>query len=316
MAEEKKPVRILTIGSANMDMVLRMKRIPTAGETFVDREGGLSYIPGGKGANCAVAAAKMGAISQFCARLVADANGKCLYDTYVEAGVDISHVKVDKTTNTGMAAIFVEANGNNRIVVYPGANQTLIPSDAQEAIASKPDAVCLQFETPFEVTLECAKMAAVRDIPVVLDAAPASRAIPLSEFPPVEIFSPNETETEIFTGIAPTNVESCMRACLALSRMIKAKYYVLKLGARGAFYFDGQLCNLIPAYRVAAVDTTAAGDAFTAALAVRYCETGNLIGAIRFACAVGALTVTKCGASRSIPTREETENFIASNPPI
>ncbi len=316
MAEERKNVRILTIGSANMDMVLRMKRIPAAGETFVDLDGGLSYIPGGKGANCAVAAAKMGAISQFCARLGADANGKCLYDTYVEAGVDISHIKVDKTTNTGMAAIFVEQNGNNRIVVYPGANQTLIPSDAQEAIASKPDAVCLQFETPFEVTLECAKMASVRGTPVILDAAPASRSIPLSEFPTVEIFSPNETETEIFTGIAPTNVESCMRACLALSRMIKAKYYVLKLGARGAFYFDGQLCNLIPAYRVAAVDTTAAGDAFTAALAVRYCETGNLIGAIRFACAVGALTVTKCGASRSIPTREETENFIASNPAI
>lgn len=316
MAEEAKSVRILTIGSANMDMVLRMKRIPAAGETLIDREGGLSYIPGGKGANCAVAAAKMGAISQFCARLGADANGKCLYDTYVEAGVDISQIRVDKTTNTGMAAIFVEENGNNRIVVYPGANQTMIPSDAQEAIASKPDAVCLQFETPFEVTLECAKMAAARGIPVILDAAPASRAIPLSEFPTVEIFSPNEIETEIFTGIAPSNVESCMRACLALSRMIKAKYYVLKLGSRGAFYFDGQLCNLIPAYRVAAVDTTAAGDAFTAALAVRYCETGNLIGSIRFACAVGALTVTKCGASRSIPTREETESFIASNPAL
>ena len=89
MADEAKRVRVLTIGSANMDMVLRMKRVPAAGETIVDREGGLSYIPGGKGANCAVAAAKMGAISQFCARLGADANGKCLYDTYVEAGVDI-----------------------------------------------------------------------------------------------------------------------------------------------------------------------------------------------------------------------------------
>ena len=314
MTGEQKKVRILTIGSANMDMVLRMKRIPTAGETMIDRDGGLSYIPGGKGANCAVAAAKMGAVSQFCARLGADANGKCLYDTYVEAGVDISHLKVDKTTNTGMAAIFVEATGVNRIVVYPGANQTLIPADAQDAIASKPDAVCLQFETPYEVTLECAKMAAARGIPVILDAAPANRAIPLSEFPPVEIFSPNEIETEIFTGIAPIGVESCMRACLALSRMIKAKYYVLKLGSRGAFFFDGQLCNLIPAYRVAAVDTTAAGDAFIAALAVRYCETGNLNVALRFASAVGALTVTKCGASRSIPTREETENFIANNP--
>ena len=316
MNEERRQVRILTVGSANMDMVLRMKRIPHSGETLIDPEGGLSHIPGGKGANCAVAAAKLGAHSQFCARLGADANGKCLYDTYVDAGIDITYVKADKSTNTGMAAIFVEESGANRIVVYPGANETLVPADAQEAIASRPDAVCLQFETPFEVTLECAKMAAARSIPVILDAAPASRAIPLSEFPPLEVFSPNESETEIFTGIAPTGVESCMRACLALSRMVKAKYYVLKLGSRGAFVFDGQLCNLIPAYHVAAVDTTAAGDAFTAALTVRYCETGNLIRAVRFANAVGALTVTKCGASRSIPTRAETEEFIATHPSI
>lgn len=310
---EMKPVRILTVGSANMDMVLRMNRVPAAGETVLDPDGSLLHIPGGKGANCAVAVAKLGAESLFCARLGADTNGKNLYDTYVDYHVNTDYIKVDKTVNTGMAAIFVEANGANRIVVYPGANRTLVPQDAVEAIATKPDALCLQFETPFETTLECAKMAYARGIPVILDAAPADRSIPLSEFPMLEIFSPNESETELYTGIVPTGAESCMRAALALSRMVKAKYYVLKLGARGAFIFDGRLCHMVPSYQVPARDTTAAGDAFTAALAVAYSENGrsNILSAVKFANAVGALTVTRCGASRSIPTREETDRFLS-----
>ena len=128
----------------------------------------------------------------------------------------------------------------------------------------------------------------------------------------LEIFSPNESETEIYTGIKPTGAESCMRAALALSRIVKAKYYVLKLGERGAFIFDGRICHMVPSYRVKALDTTAAGDAFTAAMTVAYAEGGcaDILSAVRFANAVGALTVTRLGASRSIPTREETEAFI------
>ncbi len=308
-----KQVKLLTVGSANMDMVLRMTRVPMAGETLLDPNGAMVHIAGGKGANCAVAAAKLGADSMLCARLGADANGKSLFDTYTEYKVNTRYVKVDRTTNTGMAAILLEANGANRIVVYPGANRTLSVEDAAEAIASRPDALCLQLETPFEVTLEAAKMAAARGIPVILDAAPADRTISFREFPTLEIFSPNESETEIYTGIVPTGSESCMRAALALSRMVKAKYYVIKLGARGAFIFDGRLCHMVPSYNVRALDTTAAGDAFTAALAVAYCEGGcsDILTAVRFANAVGALTVTKIGASKSLPTREEVVSFLS-----
>ena len=304
--------RILTVGSANMDMVLKMNRVPAAGETMLDYDGGMLLIPGGKGANCAVAAAKLGASSLFCTRLGADANGKSLYDTYVEYGVSTDYIKADRTASTGMAVIMLEAGGANRIVVYPGANRTLSAEDAAEALAAGPDALCLQLETPFEVTLAAARMAAARGIPVILDAAPAAPSVPFSELPMLEIFSPNETETEIYTGIVPTGAESCMRAALALSRMVKAKYYVLKLGARGAFIFDGRICHMVPSYQVKAVDTTAAGDAFTAAMTVAYCEGGraDILSAVRFANAVGALTVTRLGASRSIPTRQETEAFI------
>ncbi len=308
-----KQAKILTVGSANMDMVLRMQRVPAAGETVLDSEGGMVHIPGGKGANCAVAVAKLGGDSLFCARLGADANGKSLFDTYTEYGVNTKYIKVDRTVNTGMAAIMLEANGANRIVVYPGANRTITAEDAAEAFAERPDAVCLQFETPYEVTLQCAKMAAARGIPIILDAAPANPNLPLSEFPMLEVFSPNESETEIFTGIRPTGSESSMRAVLALSRMVKAKYYVLKLGNRGAFVFDGHVCRMVYPYNVVAKDTTAAGDAFTAALALAYCEGGctDIIAAAKFANAVGALTVTKLGASKSIPTREEVDTFIA-----
>ena len=307
-----RPAKILTVGSANMDMVLRMSRVPAAGETMLDYEGGMIHIPGGKGANCAVAAAKLGASSLFCTRLGADANGKSLYDTYTEYKVNTDFIKVDRTASTGMAVIMVEGSGANRIVVYPGANRTLSVEDAAEAISSHPDALCLQLETPYEVTLEAARMAAARGIPVILDAAPADRSIPFSEFPMLEIFSPNESETEIYTGISPTGAESCMRAALALSRMVKAKYYVLKLGARGAFVFDGRICHMVPSYQVKSVDTTAAGDAFTAAMTVAYCEGGctDILSAVKFANAVGALTVTRLGASKSIPTREETDAFI------
>ena len=191
-----KQIKLLTVGSANMDMVLRMTRVPVAGETLLDPNGAMVHIAGGKGANCAVAAAKLGADSMFCARLGADANGKSLFDTYTENKVNTRFIKVDRTTNTGMAAILLEANGANRIVVYPGANRTLSIEDAAEAMSSRPDAVCLQLETPFEVTLETAKMAAARNIPVILDAAPADRTIPFAEFPTLEIFSPNETEAD------------------------------------------------------------------------------------------------------------------------
>lgn len=305
--------RILTVGSANMDMVLTMNRMPTAGETVLDPDGALMHIPGGKGANCAIAVARLGGKSLFCTRLGADANGKCLYDTYVENGVNTDYIKVDTTVNTGMAAIMVERSGANRIVVYPGANRTLVADDAIPALMTKPDALCLQLETPFEVVLECARLAAGAGIPVILDAAPANRDLPLSSLPPLEIFTLNETETEIYTGIVPTGAESCMRAALALSRMVRAKYYVLKLGSRGAFVFDGRLCHMVPTYNVAAKDTTAAGDAHVAALAVAYIEGGrrDILPAIKLANAAGALTVTRLGASRSIPTRDEVNSFIA-----
>jgi len=156
-------------------------------------------------------------------------------------------------------------------------------------------------------------MATARGIPVFVDAAPADKDYPLESLPEVEVFSPNESETKEYTGILPQGTDSSLRAALALYRRVKCKYLVIKLGARGAFVYDGRHYSFAPAMRAGeTVDTTAAGDAFTAALTLKYLENGgDISSAVKYGVAAGALTVTRKGASTSIPTREEVDALIA-----
>ena len=136
----------------------------------------------------------------------------------------------------------------------------------------------------------------------------------MEDLPPLEVFSPNETETEVYTGIQPTNAESCLRAAMELAKRVRAKYYVLKLGSRGAYVYNGRQCYLMPAISEKAVDTTAAGDAFTAAMTLRYLENGgDILDAVRFGNVVGGISVTRPGASESIPTKEEAERYLATH---
>ena len=205
-----------------------------------------------------------------------------------------------------------ESDGNNRIVVYPGANYNLTQDNVMEAFECNPDALYLGFEIPFSIAVCAAKYAAARGIPVFVDAAPASKDYPLESLPMLEVFSPNETETEEYTGILPQGTDSALRAALALYKRVKAKYIVLKQGDRGAFVYDGKHFFVIPAIRIGkAIDTTAAGDAFTAALTVEYLNNGgNIRNAVKFGIAAGAITVTRKGASASIPTAAEVQALI------
>ena len=307
--------KILLIGSANMDLSMNMLRIPEAGETLLD-DGGVAYLPGGKGANAAVALTRLGGHCVFCTKLGADLHGQKLYSYYKDRGLDTSFVKVDHEYPTGLAVVMKEASGENRIILYPGANNMLTAENVQEAFACNPDAVYLGFEIPFAVTVSAARLAAARGIPIFVDAAPASEEHPLESLPPMEIFSPNETETKTYTGIVPFGTEGCLRASLNLCRRVKCKHLVIKLGARGAFIYDGKHYDMIPAFRAdKVVDTTAAGDAFTAALTLRYLENGGDIkDAVRYGSAAGALAVSKKGAGDSVPTREEVLAFLARNP--
>ena len=157
-----------------------------------------------------------------------------------------------------------------------------------------------------------AKIAAGKGIPVFVDAAPASKEHPLENLPYLEVFSPNETETFEYTGIMPRGAEASLRAALALYRRVKCKYLVIKQGERGAFVYDGKHYYIIPALRAGnTLDTTAAGDAFTAAMTVEYLETGDILRAVRFGVAAGAITVTRRGSASSIPTRAEIEELMS-----
>ncbi len=296
-----------------MDFAMNMYRIPNPGETLID-DGGVAYVPGGKGANAAVALAKFGADCCFCTKVGADLHGNKLYQYYKDMGIDTSYVKVDREHATGLAVVMKEGDGSNRIVVYPGANSHLTLENIQEAFVYDPDALYIGFEIPFSMALAAAKIAAARNIPIFVDAAPANSEHPLESLPMLEIFSPNETETEIYTGILPQGTDTALRAALALYKRVKAKYIVIKQGERGAFIYDGKHFTLVPAIRKGKpVDTTAVGDAFTSAMTTEYLNNGkDILAAVKYGVAAGALTVLKKGASSSIPTDAEVRELLAS----
>ena len=302
--------KVLIIGSANMDLSMNLFRVPNAGETLLD-DGGIAYTPGGKGANSAIAFAKLGVECVFCTKLGADLHGQKLFNYYKECGINTSYIKVERDVPTGLAVVMKENGGSNRIVVYPGANKLLNNDNILEAFSSNPDALYIGFEIPFHTALAAAKIAAAKNIPIFIDAAPASKEYPLELLPEVEIFSPNETETFEYTGILPQGTESCAKAALTLYNKVKAKHIVIKLGDRGAFYYDGTQFDHIPAYRAdQVVDTTAAGDTFTAALTVEYLRSGNIKNSILYGAAAAAIAVSRSGASTSVPSEREVFEFL------
>lgn len=303
--------RILVVSSANMDMVMNVDFVPVGGQTVIDK-GTYTYVPGGKGANSAVAFSRLGAKCVFLTKLGKDANGDALLDLYTKEGMDVSYIKRDPTVASGLAAILVEKTGQNRIIVFPGANSKIELDTVSEAIASKPDALYMQFEINYDAILHAAREASKAGIPIFIDAGPANKDFPLEELPKVTVFSPNESETEAFTGISPLSEDDCKAAALKLLERVKAEYIIIKLGGRGAYVFDGERGIIKPPYDMPVVDTTAAGDAFTAALTLEYLRCGDMISACDFANAAGSITVSRHGASSSIPNALEVTEFLAS----
>lgn len=303
--------RILVVGSSNIDFVCRMGRVPVQGETIIS-DGTYAFVPGGKGANTAVAAARLGGDVIFCTKVGDDSYGEQLAGKYKSEGIDTRFVTMDKSARTGLAVIMVENSGNNRIIVYPGANMNLSRDDAEEAFTSYPDALVMQLEIDHNTVVACAQLAKQKGTKVFLDAGPATPDFPLESLGEVEVLSPNETETKILTGITPNSSANCLRACIELMNRVKCKHVVLKLGDRGCYVYDGTHCHHIAPLDVGIpVDTTAAGDAFTAALAVRYMQNGgNILDACEFANAVGGYVVTKAGAFPSLPTVKELKDFL------
>ena len=305
--------RILIVGASNMDMTVSVARFPDKGERLKD-EGGVSYAPGRGGANAAIALAKLSCESVFATRLGADLYGQKLYNYYKESGVNTSLVKVDRDFSTGFSITVKEADGSSRCVNFPGANEHLTSDTVSEAIASSADAVFINFESGFSLAQKVARVASARRIPIFVDASLANANLPLESLPEIEIFALGEKEAKRYTGISLSSSQDMMRAAFALHRKVQAKYIVINQGARGALIYDGKRCDIVsPQYFEKSVDLSAAEDAFSAALASEYFETGNIKGATKCALAAYAITASRYGAASSLPTEDEILEAVRAN---
>lgn len=304
---QRKSTKILVIGSINMDMVARIEHIPLPGETVLGQ--GYSFAPGGKGANAAVAAARLGAQVAFAGCVGDDSYGATLRKTLTDEGVDDRLLRTAEEAPTGYAPILVQAGGQNSIIVFPGANRSIRPEDVPAMFAEPVDAVMMQLEIPEEIVLLAAQEAEARGIPVILDAGPACN-FPLEKMKGLAIVSPNETETTALTGLPVENEEEAHDAAVVLRERSHGADVVLKMGARGAYLLTKDFAGMVPAFPVTAVDTTAAGDTFTAAMTVAYLRGEPLPEAVRYGCAAGALATTRLGAQPSLPMEEEVEAFL------
>lgn len=301
--------RILIAGGSSIDFMLSTPYIPALDETLLS-SGKYAFIPGGKGANTAVAAKSFGAEVVFCTRVGDDSFGDKMIALFNDRGIDTRYTKVDRLEQTGLSAIMIEKNGARRVISYNAAMKKISDTDIEEAFAVYPDAVLTSMELRTDAVIAAARCAADEGIPFFLDGAGATSDFPLDKLERIEILSPNEVETEILTGIRPNNLENCLRASMALCNKVDIGYVVLKLGNRGCYVYDGKYCDIISPFDVNAIDRTAAGDVFTAALVTAYLRTGDSISSALFANAAGALTVTKAGAVTAVPTLDEVNDLI------
>lgn len=295
--------RITVVGSANTDMIVQLDHLPRPGETVLG--GRFTTAGGGKGANQAVAAARLGARVTFVARLGADALGDQALRAYHAEGIDCRFVGRDETEPSGVALIFVAADGENVIGVASGANARLTPDVVAQAVVDT-DVVLTQLEIPLETVAAAVAAGRERGIPVLLNPAPA-RPLPDDLLRGV-IVTPNVTEAAMLTGLDAASIDADRAADALLTRGVAAA--VLTLGGRGALLATPIERQRVPSLPVEVVDTTAAGDAFNGGLAVALAEGRSLAEAVRFAVAVGALTVTRLGAQPSLPHRGDVDAFL------
>jgi ribokinase len=300
--------KICVVGSSMIDLISKVPRLPKLGETMVGHSFHMGY--GGKGANQAVMAAKLGAQVTMVNKVGRDVFGEGTLKNYQEQGIDTTHVMFDDSRFSGVAPIFVDENAQNFVVIVPGANSGLSPADVQSVrqVILDSDILICQLEIPMETTLEAFRVAKSGNVRTILNPAPAA-PIPDELLQLADIFAPNETETELLTDMpVGTLGEAEAAARKLLSRGTRT--VILTLGERGALLVDQDTVENVPAVKVDAVDPTGAGDAFVGSLAVYLGEGLPMQDAIRRANAVAALSVTRIGTQVSFPKRAEADAFL------
>lgn len=296
--------KVTVVGSLNVDTTMKIKRMPLPGETLSAL--GKSSAAGGKGANQAVSAARSGAQTYFVGEVGKDSGGEMMLKDLRENGIDVSGIKVNDQVGTGSAAILLDENGQNSILVYGGANQALSVADVTAAKKQimEADFVVAQFETPQAATLKAFELAKANGVTTILNPAPAHEIDP-AVLKLTDLIIPNETESQALTGIIITDETSMLMSAAKFAKM-GVRNLIITVGAKGAFYCTQDGYNFIPAFKVNAVDTTAAGDTFIGALSSQLKpDMSNIEKALVYAQRASSLAVQKMGALPSIPTKDQ-----------
>ena len=299
--------KIVVVGSSNTDLVVQVPYFPAPGETILGDD--FMMARGGKGANQAVAAARLGADVTFVSRLGQDSFGEMALNACKAEQINTNFISFDKAKASGVALIMVDQNGENVIAVASGANNTLMPDDvvAAESAIQEADCVLLQLEIPLETVKTAVSLANKHNTLVILNPAPAM-TLPIELLQAIDILTPNETEAAILGLVDSDSLDDIQDI-----HQSGIKTIVMTLGSKGALLIQDDVEQQVPAYPISVVDTTAAGDGFNGALAVALANGRSLPDAVDFANAAGALAATKAGAQPSLPTLEEVEQFQSVN---
>lgn len=302
--------KITIVGSINVDSILHIKNLPQPGETIAMSV--FSKAPGGKGANQAVAGARAGSEVVFIGRVGDDDHGRFMLNEFKDNNIDTTYVTTTPNQQTGQAYILLQENGQNSIIIQHGANFDVTAEDVRKAkdeITSS-DFVVAQFETPVEATIEAFKIAREAGKTTILNPAPAMKEIPKELLGLTDLITPNETESQGITGIKVTDEES-MKKTADYFHDLGVKGVIITIGSKGSYISMGDLNEVVPAFKVKAIDTTAAGDTFIGALASELKnDMSNLRESVVYASKSSSFTVQKLGAFPSIPERSMVEKAL------
>ncbi|MDE0297995.1 MAG: ribokinase [Candidatus Poribacteria bacterium] len=303
--------KVVVVGSFNMDLVIKSERRPQKGETLIGEEFGM-FI-GGKGSNQAIAASRLGADVTMIGRLGTDLFGETFLSEFAKEKINTGFVVHDASVGTGVASPVIDADGDNSIIIVPRANMRLDVEDVERASSKIADAdvLLLQLEVPIKASQRAAEIARSNGVEVILNPAPACE-LPDDFLGLVDVLIPNEVETEFLSKVTVADDEGARLAAQVLFEK-GISTIVLTLGSRGALLLTSQQSDLVPAYNVKVVDTTAAGDAFCGALATALADGKRIFDAVAFANAAGALAVTVLGAAPSMPTADQVHALLSAN---
>ncbi|MGR3741286.1 ribokinase [Companilactobacillus sp. DQM5] len=299
--------KVVVLGSTNVDTILNLNHFPLPGETM--KMENMAQAGGGKGANQALAATRLGAQTSFISRVGDEGAADFMLDTFKKDGMDTDYIYTSKTSGTGQAFIMVNEEGQNSIMIYGGANNEVCPEDVQAAseVIKNADILIAQFEVPMEAIVEAFKVAKENDVKTILNPAPATNDIPAELIKMSDIIIPNETEAQLITGIEVTDRDSMDAASNKLIEM-GAGVVLITVGSTGSYYNTGDKTGFVNAFKVKAVDTTAAGDTFIGAFSTKINDDlSNIEEAMTFANKASSIAVQAAGAQVSIPYEKDVQ---------